>query len=259
MDLGLAGRRIVVTGGSAGIGRATVELLLAEGALVATCARQASAAADLAAHPHAARLLVVDADVRDAAAMQRFMDSAARRFGGIDGLVNNAGKGIHGSLADLDDAAWRLEVESKLFGVLHPTRAALPHLERAGDGRIVNISAVAAREPDPQMIAIGAARAAVANLGRALATELAPKGICVNTLTLGMFATSRQAARYAQSANTASFEEWGRAEARRRGVLLGRPGRPCEAARAIAFLISPAASYATGADFELSGGMRAGW
>jgi NAD(P)-dependent dehydrogenase (short-subunit alcohol dehydrogenase family) len=259
MDLGLRDRVIIVTGGSSGIGLATVDLLLREGAFVATCARGASDSAELKSRSGNERLLVTRADVRSRQDMERLVEETVARLGRLDGLVNNAGKGIAGRFGALTDADWKGEVEGKLFGIVNPTRAALPQLRNSDAARIVNISAVSARQPDPEMIAIGAARAAVSNLSRALASELAADGICVNTVTLGVFSTPRLEARYARSGSSEPLHSWSKAEARRRGALLGRPGEPDEAAAAIAFLVSPAASYITGANLDVAGGMNAYW
>lgn len=259
MDLGLRERAIVVTGGSAGIGLATVDLLLGEGAFVATCARKALESPALRARAGNERLLVVQGDVRDRQDMERLIEGTVARFGRLDGLVNNAGQGIAGRFGMLTDADWKHEIEAKLFGIVNPTRAAVPHLRNSDAARIVNISAVSARQPDADMIAIGAARAAVSNLSRALASELAPDGICVNTVSLGFFATRRLDERFARSRSKEPLEHWASAESIRRGVLLGRPGQAAEAAAAIMFLASPVASYITGASLEVAGGMNAYW
>lgn len=257
MDLGLRNRVIVVTGGTSGIGQATVHLLLQEGALVATCARRApDGPPDSAAFD---RLLFLQADVRCREDMERLTGATVARFGRLDGLVNNAGQGTPGRFSTLSPADWTREVEGKLMGVINPTRAALAHLKKSDAGRIVNISAVSAREPEPDMIAIGAARAAVSNFSRALASELAPDRICVNTVALGVFMTGRLHDRHARSGSTEPLAQWAVQDATRRGSLLRRPGRPEEAAAAVAFLVSPAASYITGASLDVAGGMNASW
>ena len=259
MDLGLRDRVVIVTGGSSGIGLSTVDLLLQEGARVATCSRGASGSAELARRSGNERLLVLPGDVTVRDQMNALVERTVRRFDRLDGLVNNAGRGIAGRLEALSESDWKREIEAKVLGVLNPTRAALAHLRRSDAGRVVNVSAVSAREPDAAMIAVGAARAAVSNLSRALASELAPDGVNVNTVTLGFIFTGRLEDRYRRSGSTEPLQRWADEEATRRGVALRRPGRPSEVAAAIAFLVSPAASYITGANLEVAGGMNSGW
>lgn len=259
MNLGLDGRVVLVTGGSSGIGLATVEALVAEGASVATCARDERRLNEAMRGFDPDRVLALGCDVRDRRGVESMVTTTVERFGRLDGLVNNAGHGRTGRLGELGDSEWREEIEAKLFGVLNPTRAALVHLARSDAARVVNISAVSAREPDAAMLAISAARAAVSNLSRSLAAELAEVRILVNTVAVGVIATSRHTERHQREAPELSFEAWAEREASRRGVALGRLGTPAEVARAIAFLVSPAASYITGASLDVAGGLGHSW
>jgi NAD(P)-dependent dehydrogenase (short-subunit alcohol dehydrogenase family) len=259
VDLELEGSRIVVTGGSSGIGLATVRALIAEGAFVATCARDGSRLASATSGMDVARLFARRCDVLDARACDEFVAEAVDFLGGLDGLVNNAGRGRPGGLADLSDAAWSEELEGKIFSVLHPLRAALPHLRRSAHPRVVNVSAVTAREPQPELLGVSAARAALSNLSRGLASELLADGIMVNTVSLGVIATGRARERHRASAPDQPFDVWAGAEARRRRVPLGRLGEPEEAAVAIVWLLSPLASYITGATLDVAGGLNSSW
>jgi NAD(P)-dependent dehydrogenase (short-subunit alcohol dehydrogenase family) len=187
MDLKLDGRVVIVTGGSSGIGLATVERLVQEGARVATCARRGDRLSAALAHLDPDHVFAVPCDVEDRPACERFVDTVLARFGTLDALVNNAGRGVHGGVADLTDADWQAELGAKVFGVLNPTRAAITYLAASDAPRIVNISGGTAREPNTDLLAVSAARAAVSNLTRGLAAEYAPLGVLVNTVSLGVF------------------------------------------------------------------------
>jgi len=259
VDLGLESRVVAVTGGSSGIGLATVESLLGEGAWVATCARDARRLREAVSHLDPDRLLAVPADVVDAVATSAFIEAALERFGRLDALVNNAGHGTPGRLDELVDADWRHELDGKVLGILSPTRAAIRYLERSDAARIVNISAVSAREPDPGMLAVSAARAAGSNLSRGLAAELIARGILVYTVAVGVVATGRTRERHERTAPDQPYAEWVVEEAARRGVPLGRLGRPEEVAAAVTFLASPLASYTAGATLTVAGGLGHSW
>lgn len=257
MDLGLAGRGFLVTGGSRGIGREIVALLLAEGALVAALARGEADLDTLAAGLPAGagqRLLALTADVRDAAAVAGAVRRAAEVFGGLAGVVAGAGFGTAGSVLDTPDSRWREQFEVKVGGTLHTVLPAIPVLEQSGTGSVVVLNGVTAYAPEPDMAAVSALRAAVANLTRTLAVEVAPAGIRVNAINLGMIMTGRQRARYVASGSALTFAEWCAREAARRGVLLGRPGEPREVAPVAALLLSPLSSYVTGTSIDVSGG-----
>jgi NAD(P)-dependent dehydrogenase (short-subunit alcohol dehydrogenase family) len=247
----------VVTGGSSGIGLATARLMLAEGWRVAICgrdeARLASAAETLGAPD---RLLALRCDVLDAGSVGALAEAVRVRFGGCDVLVNNAGQGRVSTFADTTDAAWREETDLKLFSVLRPLRAFLPLLEGSPAAAVVNVNALLGRQPEPHMVATSAARAAVLNLSRSLAVELAPKGIRVNSILLGLVESGQWRRRFAAREDaTQDWPAWSGALARAKGIPLGRLGRPEEAAEAILFLASPRASYVTGTSIDVSGGL----
>ena len=133
MDLGLAGKVVLVTGGSSNIGRATAARLLAEGARVATCARHAdrleTVAAELRAR-HGDALLALPADVSTATGVQRFVDGALARFGTLHGLVNNAGSSEARAFLDVSDADWQADIDIKLMAAIRAVRLCLPHPDR---------------------------------------------------------------------------------------------------------------------------------
>lgn len=259
MDLRLADRRILVTGGSSGVGLATVRMLLAEGTRVATCGRRAdalTAALDGLAGPD--RLYHAPCDVRDEASVQAFTEAAADHLGGLDGLVNNAGASRMKPFAETTADDWRDELELKFFGVLHPLHAALPHLRKSGNASVVNINAVLAKQPETRLMTTSAARAKILNLSTSLSRELAPDGIRVNSVCLGLVDTGQWERRYAASGSPLGYAAWQAGLAADRGIALGRLGNADEVAYAVTALLSPRASYITGTTVDVCGGVNRG-
>lgn len=259
MDLGLKGKRIVVTGGSSGIGLASVRAFLDEGAKVAFCARGAErladARSDLAREFGADQVFAQALSVLDPSAVSAFAQDVQTRFGGCDALVTNAGQGRVSTFADTSDDDWREEIELKFFSQIHPIRAFQSMLQRAGNGAIVAVNSLLAYQPEPHMVCTSAARAGVQNLLKSLASELAPD-IRVNAILLGLVDSQQWQRRFAaREDQSQTREDWLGDLARQKQIPLGRLGRPHEAAQAIVFLASPGASYITGARLEVSGGV----
>ncbi|MGW1881483.1 SDR family oxidoreductase [Streptomyces sp. NPDC001970] len=255
MDLGLADRTIMVTGGSSGVGLATVRALVDEGARVATCGRDADRLAKAAAAIGSDRLLTDVCDVRDADAVHAFTERVAGEFGGIDGLVNNAGQSRMKRLDETTGDDWRDELELKFSGVLNTLHAARPHLRASDAASVVNVNAVLAKQPEPRLITTSAARAGILNLSKSLSAELAPDGIRVNSVCLGLIDTGQWTRRHAAAGSGTTYEEWQAELAADRGIALGRLGRAEEVAYAIVSLLSPRASYITGTSIDVCGGV----
>ena len=253
----------VVTGGSSGIGLATVELLLGCGASVALCGRNAERLDDAVTDLHArypnAKLFAQPCDVLDGASVRSFAAASEAALGPASMLVNNAGQGRVSTFADTDDAAWTEELNLKFFSVINPTRAFLPQLaaQRAvlGDASIVCANSLLARQPEPHMVATSAARAGLLNLVRSMATEFAPQGVRVNGILIGLVESGQWRRRFeAREDKSQDWAAWSGQLAKNKHIPLGRLGLPTEAARAILFLASPLASYTTGSHIDISGG-----
>lgn len=259
MDLGLKDRRVVVTGGTSGIGLAAVRIFLADGAKVAFCARGAErldkVVAELSAEFGADRVMGRAFSVLDAEAVAGFAEEVRASFGGCDALVTNAGQGRVSTFADTSDSDWRDELELKFFSQVHPIRAFEGMLRESDSGAIVAVNSLLALQPEPHMVCTSAARAGVQNLLKSLATEFAP-AIRVNSILLGLVDSAQWQRRFeAREDPSQSREDWFAALARTKKIPMERLGDPREPARAIAFLASPAASYITGAKLEISGGV----
>ncbi|MFZ1388062.1 MAG: SDR family oxidoreductase [Thiolinea sp.] len=258
MDLQIKDKVAVVTGGSSGIGLATVKLLLKEGTKVAFCGRDVerlnTAKQALQQEFPQAQLFAHPCDVMDSTQTQAFAAAVQAELGQVDILINNAGQGRVSTFATTTDEAWREELDLKLFGVIYPTRAFLPLLQASPIASIVCVNSLLALQPEPHMVATSAARAALLSLVHSLATELIP--IRVNSILLGLVESGQWRRRYQQRTDpNQTWEAWSAELASQKHIPLGRLGRTEEPAQAIVFLASPLASYTTGTHLDISGGL----
>ena len=252
MDLQLSGKVAIVTGASRGIGRATAELLAAEGVRLALAARsrdQLEALAAALGHDS----LVHAVDLRDPEAPAVLVAAAVERFGRLDLLVNNAGATKRGDFLGLPDSDWQDGFALKFFGAMRCCRAAWPHL-RASQGAIVNVVGVGGRTGSAEFTIGGAVNAALLNLTKALADRGVSDGVRVNAINPGSIATERLQVRVRALAAEQGLDqaEAARRMAQRLGVV--RFGEPAEIARAVAFLASPLAGYCQGVVLDVDGG-----
>lgn len=252
MDLGLRGKVVAICGGSEGIGRAAAIRFVREGARLALCGRRRVALDATAAELRGigGDVLVVAADAARPGDMERFVGETAQHCGRIDVLVNNAGSTAQGPFERADDAVWRHDLDVKLLGQMRAARAAIPHMRRQGGGSIVNVAMSGAKQPPAASFPTSVSRAAGLALTKALSKEFARDNIRVNAVALGWIKSRLQGMR-AEQAGITLAEHYARLAAR---VPLGRLGEPDEAAAAIVFLASDAASYVTGSCINVDGG-----
>ena len=254
MDLGLAGRVYVVSGGSRGLGRATAEALVADGARVVLGARDAAgverAAQELGGPAHAVGVV---ADLAEAASARRLVEAAHAAYDGLDGALVSVGGPPPGTALDTDEDAWRAGFESVFLGALRLTRRVAGAVGPDG-GSIALVLSTSVRSPIPGLAVSNGLRPGLAGIAKTLATELGPRAVRVNGLMPGRIATDRVAELDAATGDPAA------AQARfLAGIPLGRYGDPAEFGRVAAFVLSPAASYLTGSMVTVDGGALPTW
>ena len=250
----MSGKVVLVTGGTDGLGLSLASRLVGEGAAVAVCGRDPdrlrSAAATLG--ESGGETLVLRADVARAEDLEAFVDAVVSRWGRIDGIVHNAGRAAAGTIESVDDATWVSDIDLKLLAAVRLSRLALPYL-RASRGAILFTLAMAAKAPGGASEPSSVTRAAGMALMKALSKELAPDGVRVNAVLIGLI-ESGQWERAAKAAGT-GVETFYDRTAKGAQIPLGRFGRADEFADLASFLLSPCASYLTGAAINLDGGL----
>jgi 3-oxoacyl-[acyl-carrier protein] reductase len=250
MDLGLTDHRVLVCGASRGLGAGVARVVAAEGARVAVAAR---ASEDLQAIALETAGRAIAADLSSADGPAAAVRDAVAALGGLDGLLVNSGGPATGTFDETDEDAWRKAIDGTLLSAIRVIRAALPHLRQGRDPSIAIILSSSVREPIPGLITSNVIRPGLSGLVKTLVTEIAP--VRINGLAPGRFGTERIRqldAKRAADAGTTPDEIARQTIAR---IPLGRYGDPEELGRVVAFLLSPAASYLTGAIVPVDGGM----
>jgi NAD(P)-dependent dehydrogenase (short-subunit alcohol dehydrogenase family) len=237
LELDLAGRVALVTGGSQGIGAGIAQVLVAAGARVVTCARSA-------VDTPAPGTTHVQCDVRDPDAVKAMVAGVVREHGRLDVLVNNAGGSPYALAADASPRFLDKILGLNLTAPLLVAQAANAVMQEQGSGVIVNISSVSALRPSPGTAAYGAAKAGVDSLTRSLAVEWGPR-VRVNTVDVGLCRTEQTADHYGGDDTVAAIEAT---------IPLGRMADPTEVGNVVCFLASDLASYVSGASVECHGG-----
>jgi NAD(P)-dependent dehydrogenase (short-subunit alcohol dehydrogenase family) len=254
MDLELQQKVVAITGGTDGLGLALAQRLVAEGAAVAICGRDAEKLSSAASGLVAAGgdVLAVQADVSQAAQIEGFITSTIERWDRLDGIVHNAGRSAGGPVASSDDATWESDLQLKLMGAVRMARLSIPHL-RQSKGSVLLTLALSAKAPGGGSGPSSVSRAAGMALMKALSKELAPDGIRVNAILIGLI-ESGQWVRMAELAGLelpVLYEQMANDSA----IPLGRVGRADEFADLASYLLSVRASYVTGTAINLDGGL----
>ncbi|HZA10850.1 SDR family oxidoreductase [Mycobacterium sp.] len=245
------GRSALITGGTRGIGKGIADRLRAGGATVLVAARSAP--------PTGSRDDVIVADVTMADGIDGLAAEALRRLGGVDIVVHNVGGSpqTEGGAATLTDDDWQSAIDQNLLAAVRLDRRLIPGMAERGSGVIIHITSIQRRAPLPTTIPYAAAKAALTNYSKALANELAPKGIRVNAVAPGFIETEAAAEMVRR---IAEIEGVDRDAARTRimesigGIPIGTPGRPEDVGELVAFLVSDRAAYITGAEYVIDGG-----
>ncbi|WHZ01276.1 SDR family oxidoreductase [Neobacillus sp. YX16] len=259
MDLGLKGKVAVIMGGTSGVGLKTAEMFLQEGAKVAICGRnnerKEKALDYLLQFGSADSIYAATCDVTNKDDVNAFIIGTAAFFDGIDILVNAAGQSVMGYFFDVTDEQWQEQIQLKYFAIIYAVKAVHPYLVKRGGGRIININATLAKEPERHMIATAATRAGLLNLSKTLSQELAPDNILVNSVSLGLIRTDQWERRRMKNAPDMDPEEYYADLAKKRNIPLGRVGEAEEVASVILFLSSKQASYVSGSTIETAGAL----
>jgi NAD(P)-dependent dehydrogenase (short-subunit alcohol dehydrogenase family) len=250
MDLGLAGMKALVTGGTKGIGRAVAEHFAAEGCDVAICARNSEEVTKTVAalSQRGVRATGRTVDVADCLALTQWVGDVGTELGGIDIVVSNVSALAIGQ----DEASWQAEFNTDMMGTVRAVNAAMPFLEKSKAASIVVISSVSGREVDFAAGPYGVFKAALIHYAKGLSLQLAPKNIRVNTVSPGNT--------YFPGGVWEKIEH-GNPDLYKQALALnptGRMGKPEEIARGVVFLASPTASFITGTNLVVDGALTRG-
>ena len=258
MDLELGGKVAIVGGASKGLGRACAEVLAAEGVRVALCSRsrvELDKTAQAIRDTTKAEVLTLAGDLDRHDTVRDLVGAAVARFGRLDILVNNSGGPPLARAYNATEEQWATAVQRSLLFFARMSREAVPHLKRAGGGRIINILASTVYQPIPNLALSGATRMGVVAFAKSLADEVGRDGILVNNVCPGSILTERMLSNVTARATELGITVEDALAQRAAETAVGRIGEPKELAYLVAFLASGKASYITGTTILVDGGL----
>ena len=256
MNLNLTNKVAIVLAASKGLGKATAASLSAEGAKVIIGSRDENELAKTAAEIHGitgGEVIALPVDVSDGEAVKEFIEQAAAKFGRIDILLNNAGGPPFNKFENFDDEAWQKAFELNLLSFARTSRLVLPHMQKTGSGRIINIISGSVKAVLASSVLSTAMRMGVVGMAKLMADEFGPYNITVNNVAPGMILTDRLKHTIPQGIDL----DQALAE-KAKNIPLGRIGKPEELAALVTFLASEQAAYISGTTIQVDGGASRG-
>lgn len=255
MELNLKDKVAIITGSSKGIGYYTARQLVKEGAKVVLCARgekQLQVAADCIRNETGEDVFIIPTDITKEKNCKNLIERTVEHFGRIDIVINNAGVASANPFETVSSELWQSDLDLKVFGAIHCSKYAVPHMRKVGGGAIVNVTAVMAKTPPASSLPTTVSRAAGLALTKAMSKDLGKDNIRVNSVCIGLIRSDQIEKQWKNVAPELTWEEYSRKVGQ--AIPLGRVGDTQEAANVITFLVSEAASYVTGTAVNIDGG-----